>query len=872
MLNKPEKVAQDPKIAPDAATNGGILDEKTETNYGDYDLDPLTQTETEAQVTMKDLNVTDDDLLEAKELAATYSLDDVKRLMTHVYKIHRRDPNFPASAIDKIEQFLGDNDIFSNPHKHERIIAEMKIETALLTNNSPYAEVRAVVDNKDDPDMPASTIRAWFVGLLFACIMAFVNGFFQPRFPAIFVSSTVPQLLAYPVGTFMARCLPDWGVTLCGVRHSLNPGPFNRKEHMLISVMSVAYDSAPYTNHIIWIQALPQYFDQHWAYNVGYQLCVALSTAFIGYGFAGITRRFIVWPSHCIWPNSLATIALNSAFHSNDGTHPLPGPFNTTWRWSRIKFFMISFSLMFVWFWFPNTIFTALSTFSWISWIAPHNRILTAITSSNTGLGLNPFPTFDWNTVTARIDPLYMPSFTTFSYFTGSFMSMFMVIGIWFSNAYSSAHMPINSNLPFDRFGKRYNVTRVLNEHGTLDMAKYNAYSKPYLSAGNVTVYFWFFAVYSASITYAVLQHRNEIWSGMSSALRSMFKSNQTAREEVEISDIHMRQMSKYREVPDWWYLAVLLVSAAVGMMSMAVWPTGTSPAVVVFGIIMCAIFVIPIGIMYSMTGYQVTLNVLAEFIGGAVSNGNAVSMAYFKTYGYLTCAQALNLAQDLKLGHYVKIPPRVLFCGQMIPTLISTFVFVGLLQYQLHIDKICTPQAPFRFICPGENTFFTAAVLWGTVGPARQFGSGSPYSTLLIGFPVGVVIVLAFLALGKRFPKNATLRSVHPVILISGAISWAPYNLTYIWPAVPVAAFSWLFVRRNYLAFWSKYNYVLSAAFAAGVALSAVVQFFGLAFTGIEINWWGNNIVGQGCEGVACPLKPLHSGQWFAPKPDGQL
>ncbi|ATY60958.1 Oligopeptide transporter OPT superfamily [Cordyceps militaris] len=863
MPNDSKKGAQSP------ASSGDVLAEKPQLTHEDGQ--PLAQTETQARVIMKDLNVTEDDLLEAKELAATYSLDEVKRLMTHVYKIHRRDPNFPASVIDMIDEFLTDDDIFKNPARHAALIAAMKIQTALLTANSPYAEVRAVVDHHDDPGLPASTIRSWSLGLLFACLMAFINGFFEPRFPAISVANTVPQLLAYPVGTFMARVLPDWGLTVWGVRHSLNPGPFNKKEHILVSIMSFAYDTAPYTNQIVWIQALPQYFDQGWAYDVGYQLSVALSTAFIGYGFAGITRRFIVWPSHCIWPNSLATIALNSAFHSNDGTQPVPGPFNTTWAWSRIKFFLVVFVAMFIYFWLPNTLFGALSSFSWISWIAPTNRILTAIVGSQTGLGLNPLPTFDWNTITAYLDPLYIPAFTTFNFFAGTFTSMFMVLGIWFSNAYGSGHFPINSNLPWDRFGERYNVTRVLDEHGALDVAKYETYSKPYLSAGKMVQYFCFFAVYSASITYAILQYRSEIWAGMSSAFCNMFKSNAAAREEVGFLDVHMRQMSKYREVPDWWYIVVLVLSAALGMVSMAVWPTGTSPAVVVFGILMCAIFVVPIGIMYSMTGYQVTLNVMAEFIGGAVSNGNAVSMAYFKTYGYLTCAQALTLAQDLKLGHYVKIPPRIIFWAQLVPTFISTFIFVGLLQYQLHIDKICTRAAPFRFICPAQNSFFTAAVLWGTVGPARQFGAGSPYWTLLIGFPVGVVTVLVFWGLGRRFPKNLALRSVHPVLLLAGGIGWAPYNMTHIWPAVPIAAFSWLFVRSNYLAFWSKYNYVLSAAFAAGIALSAVVQFFGLAFTGVEITWWGNSVVGLGCEGIACPLLPLPKGQGFAPKPNGQ-
>ncbi len=51
----------------------------------------------------------------------------------------------------------------------------MKIEAALITNNSPYAEVRAVVDNKDDPSLPCSSIRAWVIGVFFSVILAFIN-------------------------------------------------------------------------------------------------------------------------------------------------------------------------------------------------------------------------------------------------------------------------------------------------------------------------------------------------------------------------------------------------------------------------------------------------------------------------------------------------------------------------------------------------------------------------------------------------------------------------------------------------------------------------------------------------------------------------
>ena len=44
--------------------------------------------------------------------------------------------------------------------------------------------------------------------------------------------------------------------------------------------------------------------------------------------------------------------------------------------------------------------------------------------------------------------------------------------------------------------------------------------------------------------------------------------------------------------------------------------------------------FVVPVGIVTAITGMQVTLNVLAEFIGGSFVQGNALAMNYFKAYG----------------------------------------------------------------------------------------------------------------------------------------------------------------------------------------------------------------------------------------------
>ena len=64
--------------------------------------------------------------------------------------------------------------------------------------NSPYAEVRAVVDNHDDPNMPASTFRSWVIGTLFVAAGGFINQFFSIRYPGISVGSNVAQLLCVP--------------------------------------------------------------------------------------------------------------------------------------------------------------------------------------------------------------------------------------------------------------------------------------------------------------------------------------------------------------------------------------------------------------------------------------------------------------------------------------------------------------------------------------------------------------------------------------------------------------------------------------------------------------------------------------------------
>ena len=113
--------------------------------------------------------------------------------------------------------------------------------------------------------------------------------------------------------------------------------------------------------------------------------------------------------------------------------------------------------------------------------------------------------------------------------------------------------------------------------------------------------------------------------------------------------------------------------------------------------------------------------------------------MNFFKSYGYVTTAHTLSFAQDLKLAHYTHMAPWITFAVQSVATIVSTLVCVGVLNFQMTgIPNVCDPAQKDKFTCPGINTFFTASVLWGTLGPKKMFGSGAIYNGLLYCFLIG--------------------------------------------------------------------------------------------------------------------------------------
>jgi OPT family oligopeptide transporter len=108
---------------------------------------------------------------------------------------------------------------------------------------SPIEQVRLTVPTTDDTSLPVWTFRMWFLGVLSCALLSFLNQFFSYRREPLIITQITVQVATLPIGRVMASILPTtkFRIPGFGSRHfSLNPGPFNMKEHVLISIFANA--------------------------------------------------------------------------------------------------------------------------------------------------------------------------------------------------------------------------------------------------------------------------------------------------------------------------------------------------------------------------------------------------------------------------------------------------------------------------------------------------------------------------------------------------------------------------------------------------------------------------------------------------------
>ncbi|KAF9320893.1 hypothetical protein BG003_004451 [Podila horticola] len=682
--------------------------------------------------------------------------------------------------------------------------------------NSPIPEVAATVSTHDDPSLPALTFRYWVMGVVFSVLLAFFNQFFWFRTQPITISPMVIQLISYPIGKFMASVLPK------GI---LNPGPFNIKEHVLISMTANCAAGVAYAIDIVVIQRV--FYDQNFPFVAN--IFMILTTQMIGYGMAGVLRRYLVYPAAMVWPANLVQVALFNTLHKEEEAQE--------GQMSRYKFFCVAAIAIFFYQWIPGFLFPALSAIAWVCWIDPKNHVLSQIGGPD-ALGIGAI-TLDWNTVISYLgSPLVTPWWAQVNIGIGFVLIAYILYPIlYYNNVWNAKQFPIISSGLYMQNGEKYN-TKTLIKNGNLDEDAYAKYGALRISSGFAITYGMGFAGLASLVTHTWLYHRKK--------LVAQWKQS---REHSE--DIHHRLMQAYPEVPDWWYASIFIIMTAVAVATCEVWDYNLPWWGVLLAIFIAAFFSLPIGLIQALTNQQPGLNIITEYVIGYILPGKAIANVTFKVLGYISMAQGLMFVSDLKLGHYMKVPPRAMFWAQLLGTVIAGFTNLITANWLLSTRKgICT-DAGGQFKCSNAQVFFSASVIWGAVAPERMFGVTSLYNPINYFFLIGFILPIPFYYIKKRYP-NTILSNVH-IPVIFGATGMMP-------PARPINYTNWLafgfafqYYARRYKPEWHfRYTYVLSAALDSGLAIMVFLSFliFGIRDKGM-IAWWGTQDNNE-----LCPLQ----------------
>ena len=524
------------------------------------------------------------------------------------------------------------------------------IESQTIGNteaNSPIDEVRAAVRNTDGEE-PANTLRAWILGFIFVTISSGINMFLSMRNPAITIPTVAILLLVYPIGCFWARVVPRKIFRIFGVTYSLNPGPFNIKEHTVVTLMAnVTYGYAYSTDALLALEAKPLYnFNLGW----GFALMFTISSQMIGIALAGLFRRFLVWPTALVWPTNFSTTTLLYALHDKSKVDPKDA---NGWGISGYRYFVYITLGMFVYYWIPGVLFQGLSVFSFVTWIKPRNIVLNQLFGGFSGLSLIPL-TFDWTYVTAYLsDPLLSPTLAHINTLAGLFFFVILpTICIAYSGALYSDYLPINTSTTFDNTQSPYDVHKILGANFSFDSKKYAEYSPMFLPPTFALNYGLSFAALTASVVHTALHRGRELLYQLRSA-------------SSQVADVHFEMMKKYRAAPDWWYLILFTASMALGLATVEGYSTQLPWWGFFISCLIALVLMIPCCTILGMTNIQLSLNVIAPFIGGYILNGRPVAVMVFKVYSTIVLGQAQVFCGDLKLAQYMKIPPRITFSAQ---------------------------------------------------------------------------------------------------------------------------------------------------------------------------------------------------------------
>ncbi|KAF5012261.1 hypothetical protein FDECE_1642 [Fusarium decemcellulare] len=696
---------------------------------------------------------------------------------------------------------------------------------------------------RDDGDS-AVTFRSLILASGLSCFQAVIPQF-KPTL--VTIQGTFIVLISYFLGKAWAALLPKGSKLEARWRSDggqgklprwiafikfINPGPWTLKEHAICSITATSASNASASTMVFAAQDL--------FYNLPLSAAtVILSTISIGlfgYGICGIMRPIAVWHVDAVYWSTLPVVKTLQGLHWQEIKSSKP-----------LRYFWYSFTGMAIYEFFPAYIFPWLNSVS-IPCLAAMKatgakaETLTNVfggATNNEGLGLFSL-SFDWQYITSFQTslPLVLQAHMAIGYF----FCFIVMTAIYYGNALDSKLLPFMSTRLLQANGTAYPVTEVF-DGGVLNKTALAEHGLPRLTGTFAFAMFMANAAIGALVVHTIL-----FWG------KDIVKAYKSARQ-GKYDDRHHDHMTKhYKEAPWWWYISILIGSFVLGLI-VVIKENITLPVWAYIVSLLVGIFIAPIStIIYSRFGNGIATNNLSKMLAGLMLPGRPIGNMYFAAWSHSVISNAVNLSNDLKMGEYLKIPPRVMFLTQVYGTILGGFINYAVMISIVASNRVLLADGNGNNTWSGATmqSYNTNATSWALA--SYLYKIGAKYEFVPLGLAVGGGLVVVHRVFYHFVPKIGRLDvsdiNMPQFLQYAGYI---PYNQTQT-----CVIFSWVisgffvqFYLRNYRPrIFKDYSYLVTGAFdGASLTVLFILSFavFGAGGPSHPFpSWWGNNVNGN--------------------------
>ncbi|KAG2185685.1 hypothetical protein INT44_002478 [Umbelopsis vinacea] len=721
-------------------------------------------------------------------------------------------------ALESLSVKSTKEDLAYSPEKEPSLTSgddEEKIEQVAEAEGLPVI-VREIVSLEDRPEDLTITFRFFLLGVSFSVLGAFITQLSWFRTTSAPFSILFVQVATHWLGHWLAKILPDWTIGVGKYSFSLNPGPFSLKEHVLIT-LCVASGNQNNLGEIA-IATADIFFER--VYHPAAAIFFMISAITLSYSFACIARNFLIYEPEFIFPQALMQTQLFRTLRKDT--------FDKSAASKQLRTFAIVAFGIYLWEFLPEYIFPFLSSLAVICWFAPHNPTAKFVGSGIGGMGFLNF-SLDWANFSNSTGSVYlMPWWTQVITFTSFVVTMWIIVPIihfkdWFVGLWNADIIPIFSQALWTTEGKAYNVTQIISIPSyTFNETAYAIQGPVRISPYYMLTIFASYASYISVFVYIVL------FAGPK--LLATFKQLRQRDSRASRSDKLSQIMSKYPEVPLLWWAILFVLSFVTILITIIEGGFGVPIWTFVIAVLFGALCVVPMGYIFAISNYQVQVGVFNELLFGYMAPGLHPTVSlFYRCIAAETWYRAQSILLDMKLGHYMMIPPRLVFFSQVFGTFLGSPINYAVIRWVVnskrpYLDGTLTdPNGQYSgqaaksyYVC-----MLTSSTQYGLIGPKILFAD-STYTPLLYGFLVGAVAPMILYILHRRFPK-ARFDLWNVTIFFGGVSNWWGNLSTGPLSSIIVGFFSQFYLFRYRHEIWRKYNYLVGSALDTGFNLAVL-------------------------------------------------